>query len=497
MGNLLSEPITDKETEEGVTMGGLSYAVSSMQGWRTHMEDAHICESHLVVRVPFWPNATINNDGNASSPAAAAHDEEGGDCKDKGENDENLMETMDKNHLPIPLVSAGPAESQNEYLVLKDHSIFAVFDGHGGDFAAKYAAKHFVRVLTSLTTFQTYARLYHDCKKQRQGEEDTPKSEQEVTAFKMKLYSLLEQSLRNAFYEIDNELLATCKQPEINSNGNNSRKRTIAHVGNDNSQQPNTTVLPIHGQTIQQFARDIVHRGEVDKDDSSFGEDPHYGTGCGTSGTTAVVVLITPTQVLCANAGDSRAIFSKANGHIIPLSYDHKPSDEYELSRIVNAGGFVSNDRINGDLAVARGLGDFRFKLNEHLPPDLQKVTALPDIIVLNLSTEEDLFIFIGCDGIWDVCSNAELVENILTIFNEGETSLGLVCEELMDVCLNKGSKDNMTALVVALPGLKKYFEEQLQQNNGSIGGGVAARRLERARLLEEARKVRLNSRYR
>ncbi len=157
----------------------------------------------------------------------------------------------------------------------------------------------------------------------------------------------------------------------------------------------------------------------------------------------------------------------------------------------------MSNDRINGDLAVARGLGDFRFKLNEHLPPDLQKVTALPDIIVLNLSTEEDLFIFIGCDGIWDVCSNAELVENILTIFNEGETSLGLVCEELMDVCLNKGSKDNMTALVVALPGLKKYFEEQLQQNNGSIGGGVAARRLERARLLEEARKVRLNSRYR
>jgi serine/threonine protein phosphatase PrpC len=497
MGNLLSEPVTDKETEVGVTIDGLSYAVSSMQGWRTHMEDAHICESHLVVRVPSCANATMNKEGNASSPAAAAHDEEGDDCKDKGDNDENLMDAMDKNHSPIPLANAEPDESLDEYIVLKDHSIFAVFDGHGGDFAAKYAAKHFVRVLTSLSTFQSYARLYHESKQQRNGEDDAPKSEQEVTAFKMKLFGLLEQSLRNAFYEIDNELLATCRQPDFNSNGNNSRKRSIAHVGNDNSQQPNTTVMPTHGQSIHQIVRDIVQRGEVDRDDNSLGEDPHSESGCGTSGTTAVVVLITPTQVLCANAGDSRAIFSKANGHIIPLSYDHKPSDEYELSRIVNAGGFVSNDRVNGDLAVARGLGDFRFKLNEHLPPDLQKVTALPDVIVLNRSLEEDLFIFVGCDGIWDVCSNSDLVENILTIFKEGEASLGLVCEELMDVCLNKGSKDNMTALVVALPGLKKYCEEQLQQSNGSKGGGVAARRLERERLMEEARRPRQNSRYR
>jgi serine/threonine protein phosphatase PrpC len=72
-------------------------------------------------------------------------------------------------------------------------------------------------------------------------------------------------------------------------------------------------------------------------------------------------VLVTPTKILCANTGGSSYFFIDES-QSIPLSYDHKPSDEYELTRIVNAGGYVPNDRINGDLVIARGLGDFRFK---------------------------------------------------------------------------------------------------------------------------------------
>ena len=47
MGNLLGAPITEKETKGGKTTDGMSYGLSSMQGWRIHMEDAHICQTEL------------------------------------------------------------------------------------------------------------------------------------------------------------------------------------------------------------------------------------------------------------------------------------------------------------------------------------------------------------------------------------------------------------------------------------------------------------------
>ncbi len=43
MGVYLSEPIKTKTTFEGKEKN-FSYAVSSMQGWRSTMEDCHICE---------------------------------------------------------------------------------------------------------------------------------------------------------------------------------------------------------------------------------------------------------------------------------------------------------------------------------------------------------------------------------------------------------------------------------------------------------------------
>jgi hypothetical protein len=69
MGNLLGTPITDKETHVGITVdemtsssspsspsspdgGGLRFGISSMQGWRVHMEDAHIAQPFLFAERP-------------------------------------------------------------------------------------------------------------------------------------------------------------------------------------------------------------------------------------------------------------------------------------------------------------------------------------------------------------------------------------------------------------------------------------------------------------
>ena len=81
------------------------------------------------------------------------------------------------------------------------------------------------------------------------------------------------------------------------------------------------------------------------------------------AGCTATMVLITRTEVYCANAGDSRTVLAH-RGHAKDLSVDHKPEDEVELARIENSGNYVSSGRINGKLALSRSLGDFEYKNN-------------------------------------------------------------------------------------------------------------------------------------
>jgi protein phosphatase PTC2/3 len=60
------------------------------------------------------------------------------------------------------------------------------------------------------------------------------------------------------------------------------------------------------------------------------------------SGSCAIVVLIIGDTCFVANVGDSRALMSGSGGlKIYPLSRDHKPCDEAERKRIIEAGGQI------------------------------------------------------------------------------------------------------------------------------------------------------------
>ena len=73
--------------------------------------------------------------------------------------------------------------------------------------------------------------------------------------------------------------------------------------------------------------------------------------------------------------GDSRAIAS-VGGCLEVLSFDHKPNNKTEVDRITAAGGWVEFNRVNGNLALSRALGDFIFKRNEEKTPEEQVVTG-------------------------------------------------------------------------------------------------------------------------
>uniref|UniRef100_A0A0A9W275 protein-serine/threonine phosphatase n=1 Tax=Lygus hesperus TaxID=30085 RepID=A0A0A9W275_LYGHE len=175
------------------------------------------------------------------------------------------------------------------------------------------------------------------------------------------------------------------------------------------------------------------------------------------SGSTAVVVLIKDNMVYCGNAGDSRAI-AYVKDKTVPLSVDHKPSVPEETRRINDAGGWVEANRVNGNLAVSRALGDYVFKMDVKKPPEEQSVTAFPEVKKGSL-TKDWKFIVLACDGIWDVMSSDEVgdfVQQRLTNSVRPDT----VCEELMMNCLASdvsGTQvgcDNMTVVIVQIVNL-------------------------------------------
>eukprot|EP00753_Platysulcus_tardus_P020563 PLAT8220.1.p1 GENE.PLAT8220.1~~PLAT8220.1.p1 ORF type:complete len:323 (-),score=138.37 PLAT8220.1:171-1139(-) len=178
---------------------------------------------------------------------------------------------------------------------------------------------------------------------------------------------------------------------------------------------------------------------------------PSVKSGEDRSGCTAVVGFVTPTHIIIANAGDSRSVLYRG-GATVPMSEDHKPYLEVEQRRIEAAGGSVTMRRVNGDLAVSRAMGDFTYKRRDDLPAKEQQVSVEPDIRIEE-RTDADEALVIACDGIWDVMTNDEVGAFLRDAYTEGETDNEFLACELLDHCLGKGSRDNMTAMIVQFSG--------------------------------------------
>lgn len=184
---------------------------------------------------------------------------------------------------------------------------------------------------------------------------------------------------------------------------------------------------------------------------------PPWKNGEDHSGTTAICAFITPTEIICANCGDSRAVFSN-KGELRMCTVDHKPYNEVERERIEKAGGSVMMQRVNGSLAVSRALGDYEYKCTDDMPSVAQQVSPEPETYIVKRD-ESDEFLIIACDGIWDVMTNQEsidFVSNQLQIYeNKSE-----ICDNLIEECFNRGSRDNMSVVLVTFPGAPKINEE-------------------------------------
>ena len=202
-------------------------------------------------------------------------------------------------------------------------------------------------------------------------------------------------------------------------------------------------------------------------------------------------VFITANKIIVANLGDSRCVLCRDN-KAVPMSTDHKPAlvgfvrdvdvQQEEKDRICKAGGFVMNNRVNGDLAVSRTLGDFTYKGNQGLHPTLQSVSCEPDVRIISRDPKDN-YVILACDGIWDVFSNPDdmvpVLDNLLMSHETVEAALG----GFLDVCLEKGSKDNMTIMLIPLANVPQW------EKVGGVMGRPVSEMIEK-RIEEEKKKA-------
>ena len=159
---------------------------------------------------------------------------------------------------------------------------------------------------------------------------------------------------------------------------------------------------------------------------------------CPDAGSTATLVYIerqnNKKYLYCINIGDSRCIIINKNG-IMRLSKDDRIDDPSEKERIAKEGGVIYNGRIYGILMLSRCFGDWGIKN--------YGVSCEPHIAKIEIN-DDDLFLVMATDGVWDFMSDEEF-----KVLMEGNHNALDVCKDIIIESMRKGSSDNISCFVI------------------------------------------------
>lgn len=153
-------------------------------------------------------------------------------------------------------------------------------------------------------------------------------------------------------------------------------------------------------------------------------------------GCTAVTAILYQDRLLIANVGDSRAVLCRS-GQAVPLTIDHKPNTKEERERIEGLGGVVvwaGTWRVGGVLAVSRAFGD----------KPLKKFVISTPYVQEQQLTQDDEFLIMASDGVWDVVTNEDAVSLI-----RGMSDAEAAAKKLSEEAFTRGSADNISCLII------------------------------------------------
>ncbi|KAF2015041.1 PP2C-domain-containing protein [Aaosphaeria arxii CBS 175.79] len=324
---------------------------------------------------------------------------------------------QDKGRSSLSDSASNHSDPSSQSVVETDNGYFAIFDGHAGTFAADWCGKKLHLLL-----------------------EDTIRKNPNTP-----IPELLDQT----FTSVDQQLE---KLPLKNSGCTAviAVLRWEDRVPNSQSSTGSVLFAPaavsaVKNSTEGGEASDATANSETTESKATTQSEPHPAEAKLRSDASRQRVLYT------ANVGDARIVLCR-NGRALRLSYDHKGSDENEGRRVASAGGLILNNRVNGVLAVTRALGDAYMK-------DL--VTGHPYTTETVIQADQDEFLILACDGLWDVCSDQEAVDLI-----RGVQDPQVASKILVDHALARFSTDNLSCMVV------RFDNKALKQrkNEGTIG---------------------------
>ena len=151
------------------------------------------------------------------------------------------------------------------------------------------------------------------------------------------------------------------------------------------------------------------------------------------SGTTCVSVIFTPERLIVPNIGDSRAVmgrYDKSTGKYkaIELSRDHKPTEKDEAQRIYENDGRIQPFTEDGEF-----VGPQRVWIKEEEVPGLAMTRSFGDRVAATVGVmsepeikefdfcEEDKFMIIASDGIWEFISSQECIDIIQNYYENND----------------------------------------------------------------------------
>ena len=383
-----------------------------------------------------------------------------------------------------------------------EYSYYAVHDGHFGSRTARIMARNHHSVFRN-QLLQSLPSVHHT--RHNINTKPAAMDNKEADTLFQFNFSTMKQKTQHILYTA-NPNTHTPTPSSSNSNSNDHWNHDVldnmmgAELSEDdviyNHTQAQTYASPDTTNGFQEMMTMVwtvksvvsaLHYSYLAIDDHLISMDQHTATqtdttrkhesmdittaAAGDSGTTTAAVLVFPHHLVISNLGDSRVVLCcdpAGRGLPVQLTLDHTPHVLEERNRVLNQGGFITNDvhssvststagatvtkkpgtipRVNGVLAVTRSIGDLRLK---------PWVTAEPDILILRRDTSlnhissssssssitpfnacqqyqhlvatastaasaprHQLFLIIASDGLWDAVSNQDAVD--------------IVCEHLL-----------------------------------------------------------------